>query len=62
MYGEQGAESIHAQFNTLYRTYCRMKPSSRHLECMMREHLTRFHPWAKQLRPTIQQHKRKHED
>ena len=27
LYGEQGGESIHAEFNSLYRTYRGMKPN-----------------------------------
>ena len=56
-YGEQGAESIHNNFNNLQRTYARMKPDSRRLESMMKEHLTRVHPVAKKMRPQIKKRK-----
>ena len=59
LYREQGAESIHAQFNALNRTYCRVKPGTQRLKCMMNEHFTRLHPKSKQLRPTIPTRKRK---
>ena len=53
MYGEQGLESLHAAFNNLQQTHCRMKSNSHRLQCMMREHLARIHPAAKQLRPEV---------
>ncbi|XP_057310202.1 uncharacterized protein LOC130648181 [Hydractinia symbiolongicarpus] len=59
-YGEQGAESIHPMFNKLMSTYQHMKPASRRVEAMLREHLTRINPNAQKLRPIIR--KRKHEE
>ena len=50
-YGEQGGESVHNEFNKLYRTYCAMKPNSRRLISMVKEHHRRIHPSAKALRP-----------
>ena len=35
MYGEQGRESIHSEFNQLKITYFRMQPASRRLESML---------------------------
>lgn len=62
-YGEQGAESIHSEFNNLFRTYCRMKPDSRRLYSIMKEHLTRVHPDVRKMRPVPKQRaKRKAED
>ena len=49
VYNEQGGESIHAEFNSIYRMFCRMKPNSRRLLSMMKEHHVRVHPRAKKL-------------
>ena len=59
LYGKQGAERLHATFNALHRTYCRMKTNSRRLANMMKEHLMRVHPEAQNLRPTVVSRKRK---
>ena len=47
MYGEQGGESIHNEFNQLKTTYCRMQPVSRRPESMLQEHYKRIHPESK---------------
>ena len=47
MYGEQGGESIHNEFNQLKITYCPMQPASRRLESMLLEHYRRIHPESK---------------
>ena len=47
MYGEQGGESIHNEFNQLKITYCQMQPASRRLESMLQEHYRRIHPESK---------------
>ena len=52
-YGEQGAESIHAEFNRLNVTYCRIKPPSRRLQLIVKEHNLSIHPEAKKLQPAI---------
>lgn len=57
LYGEQGAESIHPQFNQLLRTYCGIKPSTRRLELMLKEHLMKVNPKAQKLRPEIKKRK-----
>ena len=62
MYGDQGAESLRTNFSTLHHSYCRMKPNSRRLELMMREHLARIHPLAKTLRPEIKRRKNTNEE
>ena len=36
--GEQGAESIHARFNAIKRSYINMPNSVQRLECIMTEH------------------------
>ena len=44
VYGEHGAESIHKVFNLLQRTYCSMKPATRRLHSMLKEHYRLVHP------------------
>ena len=58
-YGEQGGESIHAEFNSLYRTYCGMKPIRLWVLSMLKEHHRCVHPLAKALKPTKVTKKRK---
>ena len=41
---EQGAESIHATFNTLERTYCNMPNRLDRLKSMVTEHYRQTHP------------------
>ena len=60
LYGEQGGESIRAEFNNLHWMFCRMKPNSRRLMSMLKEHHVKVHPLAKKLKPEIQR-KRKAE-
>ena len=47
MYGEQGGESIHNEFNQLKITYCRMQTASRRLQSMLQEHYKSIHPESK---------------
>jgi hypothetical protein len=42
--GEQGAESIHARFNSLRRTYSTIPNSVSRLEAMLKEHLNQAVP------------------
>ena len=56
-YGEQGAESIHAEFNRLNSTYCRVKPDCRRLHLIMKEHNVAIHPEAKKILPPIKKRK-----
>ena len=58
LYNEQGGESIHAEFNNIHRMFCRMKPNSRRLLSMLKEHYVRVHPIAKKLKPKIQKRKK----
>ena len=44
MMGEQGAESIHARFNTLQRTYANMVNKLDRLRCMVMEHFRQISP------------------
>ena len=47
LYGEQGGESIHNEFNQLKITYFWMQLASRRLESMLQEHYRRIHPESK---------------
>ena len=58
--GEQGAESIHAYFNSLGRTYCTMPERVKRLKQMMVEHILHVNPDNITARPKIK--KRKPED
>ena len=42
--GEQGAESIHARFNVLHRTFSSMHDRLQHMTSVMREHLISIDP------------------
>ena len=42
--GEQGAESIHAKFNALHRTYASIHEKLQHYQCVMKEHLMSIAP------------------
>ena len=42
--GEQGAESIHAKFNALHRTYASIHEKLQHYQCVMKEHLISIAP------------------
>ena len=42
--GEQGAESIHAKFNALHRTYASIQEKLQHYQCVMKEHLISIAP------------------
>ena len=61
VYGEQGIETLHAEFNRLNQTYCRMGSSNRRLDCMMKEYMTRVHPEARALKPAIKRRKKEKE-
>ena len=57
LYGEQGGEGIHPEFNNLTRIYCRMRSSTQRVECMIKEHGIRTHPLANKLRPVVRKRK-----
>lgn len=42
--GEQGAESIHARFNSIRRNYSSMPNSVQQLECILKEHFNQVCP------------------
>ena len=44
MLNEQGAESIHARFNTLQRTYGSMQNKVERLKCTVKEHFRQICP------------------
>ena len=51
LYGEQGAESLHANFNRMKIAYSGVHPPTKRLQAMMKEHYMRIHPEARKLRP-----------
>jgi len=51
IYGEQGAESLHATFNSLRVNYGSMYPSTRRLKAMLNEHYMRVNPDSASFRP-----------
>lgn len=51
IYGEQGAESIHAMFNSLKVNYRSMPNPSQRLRAMMKKHYLRVHPKSASLKP-----------
>lgn len=51
--GEQGAESIHARFNSIRKNYDKMPNRVNRLEAMMKEHLTQCVPQNIEQVPTI---------
>ena len=57
MYGEQGAESIHPEFNMLKSVYASVKPSSKRLKVMMEQHLMKVSPVVKTYLPVIKKRK-----
>ena len=42
--GEQGAESIHARFNSITRNYANMRNPAERLECVVKEHFNQVCP------------------
>lgn len=42
--GEQGAESLHSQFNQLNREYCNVRDEKSRLHLMVKEQHRRSHP------------------
>ena len=52
LYGEQGGESIHAEFNNIGRIYSSMSGTQK-LECIMRDHFIRNNLTATSLKPPI---------
>ena len=56
--GEQGAESIHAHFNALKRTYSGIPDSLQRLKQMMVEHHLHIAPDNTTARPPIQKKKK----
>lgn len=62
LYGEQGGEGIHPEFNNLTRIYCRMRSSTQRVGSMIKEHGIRTHPLAKKLRPVVRKRKFKNKN
>ena len=57
--GEQGAEAIHAQFNSLMRTYSCVPNKVERLKRVMQEHYLNFSPQLQSLRPPQAKRKKK---
>ena len=56
-YGEQGAESLHNEFNKLNQTYCSIKPNTKWLEYILKEHHRQVNPEAKAIQPKTKKRK-----
>ena len=56
-YGEQGAGSLHNEFNKLNRTYCSVKPNTKPLEYILKEHHRRVNPEVKAIQPKTKRRK-----
>ena len=56
IYGEQGVESMHAEFNSMNSTFCHMKGVQR-LKSVLSEHYIKNSPEALKIRPTIKKRK-----
>ena len=52
-YGEQGGESIHAEFNKLDHVYKAVKPATKRLKSMMESHYIKAHPRVQEEKPII---------
>lgn len=57
--GEQGVESIHAHFNSLGRTYGKMRDEVERLRQLMKEHLLHISPENVAATPEVQKRKRR---
>ena len=57
MYGEQGAESIHPEFNNLRSTYASVRPESARLKAMLEHHQLKVKPVTKSLTPSVKKRK-----
>jgi len=56
--GEQGAESIHAKFNSLKRTYCGIRSPLDKLKCIMKEHYLNVSPRLSAAVPPVEKRKK----
>ena len=55
--GEQGAKFLHNEFNKLNRTYCSIKPNTKRLEYILKEHHRQVNPEAKAIQPKTKKRK-----
>ena len=53
IYGEQGGESIHAEFNNLNTLFRHIPGRCSRLKSTMKEHYLRNHPVTKKMKPVI---------
>ena len=56
IYGEQGVESMHAEFNDMNSNFSHMK-GAQQLKCILPEHYIKNSPEALKIRPTIKKGK-----
>lgn len=59
LYGEQGGEGIHPEFSRIQQIYYQMKPETRRLKMMAKEHHLRLLPTVQMLKPVIKKEKLK---
>ena len=57
MYGEQGGESIHPEFNRLKKTYASVRPNTARVKVMLEQHHLTVKPLAKSMTPQIKKRK-----
>ena len=57
IYGEQGAESIHPEFNGLRSTYAAVKPATKRLRVMLEHNHMKVQPVVKGLIPNVKKRK-----
>lgn len=60
--GEQGAESVHARFNTIRRNFVNMRNRAQRLEAIVREHHTQICPDNIIRQPKVKRRKKSRED
>lgn len=58
LYGEQGGESIHPEFNSLKATYASVRPHQARVKVMLEQHHLKVMPASKQLVPPIKRKKK----
>ncbi|XP_057295214.1 uncharacterized protein LOC130623720 [Hydractinia symbiolongicarpus] len=58
VYGEQGGEGIHAEFNSIKAIYCRMPSSVARVHSILKEHYIRVHPRCIEMKPEAKKRKK----
>lgn len=57
IYGEQGGESIHPEFNKLRATYASVRPHNARVKVMLEQHHLKVKPMAKSMTPQVKKRK-----